>query len=341
MALLWMDGFEGYSDAWNVDCQNIVARRYAIGSSQIRLESGRFGGYSLVPYYSSSWIRTPALTTDDTLIVGFALRFWGVPNWNWFLQMQSNGIAGMGIGVDDAGILLVYKGNTVIAQTSEILVRSNKWIYVEFKVICDNINGSYELRVNGATILLDSGIDTQENQPYHDQVQIRGLQSSANYTPHIDDYYICDSTGSKHNDFLGQQRISPIWPNADTADIDWTPSTVIDHHTLVDEVDPDDDSEYVEDTVTDNEDIYEYSDILDFDVVEAVCLCTDVRVTDTTSYDLKTVVKSGGVKYDSAANTIGSTEYLTDLRLMANDPDTGTNWAVSGVNGLEMGVKVG
>jgi hypothetical protein len=341
MALLWMDGFEGYDDAWNVDCQGVVARRYAVGSSRIRLESGRFGGYSLVPHYTSSWIQTPVLTTDDTLIVGFALRFWGIPNNCHFFWMLSEGTQGMGIGVDDSGVVRVYRGGSIIAESTEILIRSNKWVYVEFKVVCDNTNGSYELRINGETILSDSGIDTQQNQPYHDQVFIRGYQYSASYTPHIDDYYICDSTGSKHNDFLGQQRISPIWPNADTADIDWTPSAAVDHYTLVDEVDPDDDSEYVEDTVTDNEDIYEYSDISDLDIVEAVCLCTEVRVTDVTSYDLKTVVKSGGTKYDSAADTIGSTEYLTNLRLMADDPDTGTDWAVSGVNGLEMGVKVG
>jgi len=35
MALLWIDGFEGYDDAVNVDCQSVVARRYAIGCFKI------------------------------------------------------------------------------------------------------------------------------------------------------------------------------------------------------------------------------------------------------------------------------------------------------------------
>jgi len=54
----------------------------------------------------------------------------------------------MGIGVDDSGVVRVYRGASIIAESTKILIRSNKWVYVEFKVVCDNTNGSYELRIN-------------------------------------------------------------------------------------------------------------------------------------------------------------------------------------------------
>jgi len=337
-----MDGFEGYEDADGAHARLEVGRRYTVGADSLRTKNGRFGGWCIVPAEITSWFKTPSLTTDDTLIVGFALKFVQVPNDAYFFWMYSDGSHGMGLGVDDSGVLCVYRDYVVIAATTEIVIRTNKWHYVEFKVVCDSVNGSYELRVNGQTVLSDTGIDTQVNEPYHDQVFIRGTYIDTTKTPWIDDYYICDSTGTKQNDFIGQQRILPIFPNADTTDIDWTPSAVVDHYTLVDEVDPEGDGEYVEDTVTDNEDIYGYENIAELDnEIAAVCLCTDVCVTDGTPYDLKTVVKSGGVKYDSAADTIDSTDYVTDLRLMADDPNTAVAWIQSGVNSVEMGIKVG
>jgi hypothetical protein len=151
-----------------------------------------------------------------------------------------------------------------------------------------------------------------------------------------------DGSGGSYNDFIGQRRVQVIVPDADTADVDWTPSAGSDHYPLVDDLDPDDDTTYIEDTVTDNEDIWKYEDITGFDSsVDALSLITDVRVTDVTPYDLKTVVKSGGTKYDSAAETIGGTDYLMKDRLMVDDPNTGSSWTQNGINSVEMGVKVG
>lgn len=344
MALLWVDGFEGYGDSDVQEVSTTLARRgYSVNSSRLYLhEDGRFNGFSLNPGGdNSAWFRTPALTTDDTFIVCFALKFESTIGTSTFCRMFSVDQVGMQIAVNSDGTFDMYRGGTFMKRSTANPCKAGLWCWVEFKVVCDNSSGSYELRVNGDNILSDSGIDTQVNQSYHDQVQFRGTGDGRFNSPRIDDLFIMDSTGAKHNDFIGQRRVLPIFPSGDTADVDWTASPGPNHYDMVDEQSPDADSTYVESDTTGEEDIWEYDDISGFDSIEALTLMTNVKVSDVTPYDFITVVKSGGTKYDSAAETIGNVDYLIKDRLMTEDPDTSSAWTQNGINNVEMGVEVG
>jgi hypothetical protein len=344
MALLWVDGFEGYSQVDGQQIYQELGRRYSIGGVYIRAQNdGRFGGWSAcVAYNNVTWFMTPSLTTDDTFIVCFAVKWLSSIGTDRFCEMWSDGTRGMGIRVLSTGEVDIYRGTTFIERSTLSPIKIGKWHWIEFKVVCDNSAGSYEVKVDGVTVLSASGVDTQQNLAYHDQVIFRGTGSNSSNTPRIDDLFIMDGTGGSYNDFIGQRRVLAITPNADTADVDWTVSGGSDHYALVDDLDPDDDTNYVEDSVTDEEDIWEYSDISAFDgSVDALSLITGVRITDASPYDLKTVVKSGGTKYDSSAETIGNSDYAMKDRLMVTDPDTGSAWTQNGINNVEMGVKVG
>lgn len=344
MALLWIDGFEGYGDTDNERVDSEMARRYTANNYLEVKSDGRWGGnWSIQPEYLNCDFKTPSLTTDSTLIVNFAIKWPFAEIYDvHFFSMWSNGTEGMRILMRGDGAIQVQRGTTTLATSMLSLICPQHWHWIEFKVVCDNTTGSYELKVDGNTVLSASGIDTQIGaSAYHDQVFFTGVSISTGKTPRFDDLIIMDGTGSSYNNFIGQRKIEAIVPTSDTADIDWTTSGGSTHYVLVDDLDPDDDTNYVEDTLSANEDIWGYSDLSGITSVDALCLITDVRVTDATSYDLKTTIKSGGTKYTSTADTISSTSYAMKDRLTVVDPDTSIAWTASGINSIELGVEVG
>jgi len=343
MALLWTDGFEGYGDTDGQAVADALARRYTVVGTHAVKDDGRFGGWSLQPNAKNYTLTTPSLTVDDTLIVCFALKF---PNYidriqSWFCDLFSSGTVGMRIGADADGALRVYLAGVELKRSAPSVVNTKRWHWLEFKVVCNNTTGSYELKVDGTSVLFDSGVDTQSNLAYYDQVMLSGVDRSSSETPRFDDLFIMDSTGVDHNNFIGQRRIVAIVPDGDTATVNWTVSGGANHWELVDDLDPDDDTNYVEDTVNTNQDRWTYEALADIDNIDSLCLITDVRVTDANTYDLITVVKSGGVEYPVNAGTIIVNTYAMHDRLMLVDPDTSVAWTQGGVNAVEMGVEVG
>lgn len=345
MALLWTDGFEAYGDANNERVQSIVGRRYTVANLLEVKSDGRWGsGWAMQPEYQNCSFKTPALTTDDTLIVCFALKWPDAEIGSGAIcSLWSSGTEGMKFGVLNDGVIKIWRGVTELGRSTPSIINFKRWQWIEFKVVCDNTVGSYELKVDGTSVLSASGVDTQiGGTAYHDQVSFTGVTISTVKTPRFDDLFIMDSTGSDYNDFVGQRRIVPISPDGDTATVNWTVSGGANHWELVDDLnDPDDDTNYVEDTISTNQDRWTYEALTTFDSIDSLCLLTDVRVTDANTFDLTTVVKSGGTEYTTNAGTISSTSYAVIDRLMTTDPDTSNSWTQSGINSVEMGVEVG
>lgn len=343
MALLWTDGFEGYGDTASERVEDIIGRRYEYAGFIEVKDDGRFGGWSIQPEYLNCWFRTPALTTNNTLIVCFALKWAYDFIYNGaFCSMYSDVDRGAGLGSQSDGTIILFLDAVEIARSVPGVLNYKKWHWIEFKVVCDNTAGSYEVKVDGKTVLSASGVDTQVGAlAYHDKMLFRGLSRSAVKVPRYDDLLIMDGTGVDYNDFIGQRRIVAIVPNGDTATVNWTVSGGANHWELVDDLDPDDDTNYVEDTVNTNQDRWTYEALADLDSIDSLCLITDIRVTDANTYDLITIVKSGGVAYPANAGTISVNTYAMYDRLMLVDPDTLVAWTQGGVNDVEMGVEVG
>jgi hypothetical protein len=344
MALLWFDGFEGYGDTADERVQDAMSRRYTTQNYLEIKNDGRWGsGWAIQPEYQNCDFVTPALTTNATMIVAFAVK-WpdDTMTWNSFCIMRSGGADGMGVSCINEGTLIVRRGTTEMARSVPGIFNFKRWHWVEFKVYCHNTAGTFEVKVDGNVILSATGVDTQVGATaYHDAVKFTGMNISTVKTPRFDDIVVMDGSGSEYNDYIGQRRVETIVPTSDTADIDWTTSSGSTHYVLVDDLDPDDDTNYVEDTVSANEDIWGYGNLSLVSTIDALCLHTDVRVTDATSYTLKTTVKSGGTKYTNSGDTISSTSYAIIDRLMLDDPDTSSAWTESGINAVEMGVEVG
>lgn len=343
MALLWIEGFEGLgtSIGGTPSPVGVVARKYSYVTweNTMDIETGRFSGYSMEFNSNGAYMRPLALTTDSTLVVGFAIRFTTTISNSQILSFYDGSTLGMNVRTVVGGELAVYRSGSLMDTTSGLGLVSGSWYYIEFKVVCNDTTGSYELRVGQVNVLSDSSVDTRAGaNNYHTTFQI-GI--SLQPVSRFDDLYCLDASGSENNDFLGNCKVVRIDPDGDDT-ANWTTSTPsANHFENVDEAVLDDDTSYVEDSTTNVTDLYDYESAPSLGTIYGLQINTECRETDANTFSIITPIESGGNQYDDSAQTIGTSSYITMRRITDTDPDTGNLWIESGINAAKFGIKVG
>ncbi|GAF81839.1 unnamed protein product, partial [marine sediment metagenome] len=163
--------------------------------------------------------------------------------------------------------------------------------------------------------------------------------------PHMewDDLYICDSLGSKNNDFLGDKQSALLLPNGNgtTSGLTGQDADSTDNYLNVDETDPDGDTTYNE-GVTTEKDTYDYEDLpADTKSVTAIGVQLLGKKVDAGAPDLIAVVRSGTTEEDSAAVGMTTDYTVGTQQIFEDDPDAGPgDWDETSVNAMEAGAKV-
>lgn len=181
------------------------------------------------------------------------LRF-GVGAANDTVEIVGN--ASFGINVYNGGVLVGSSAN------NSFVVGTYYWL--EAKVITGTGTASIEVRLNGATILLITGLTIGSIA--------RCLIGKSNgiHTGRFDDWVIWDNAGTINNDFLGDRRVVTVYMNADTIEADWTPSAGS-GFSCIDEATPSD-ADFVTANVAGDISEYQKQTIpVDINVVAAVC----------------------------------------------------------------------
>jgi hypothetical protein len=102
----------------------------------------------------------------------------------------------------------------------------NQFNYFEIKATIHDTTGSIELRINGVPALNLVNQDTRNaGTGVVNAIRIGGTNSFGPIWA-MDDLYICNTSGSTNNDFLGDIRVDTLYPNADGTYSQWTPSAV-------------------------------------------------------------------------------------------------------------------
>jgi hypothetical protein len=350
MALLFLDGCDLH--ATNAD----ILRRWTSASSGTNVDvvtnGGRFGG---------GCIRLRTVTADETVsktftspitgttIAGGAIRL--VPNVtsstnnSRLLQfLDSGGTVHLTLAWSSTDLLFrLYRGTTggALLGTSTATFLSDVWGYLEMKATIADSGGICVVRLDGATIINFTG-DTR-NAGTAEVATVRfssHFQSNDRYDLRLDDVYICDGSGSRNNDFLGDVRVSTLRPDADTTVADFTPDSGSTRFNRVNENIADGDTSYVESSTVGHKDLYEIANLsLTPTAIHAVQLATVARKTDSGSRTLRAIARSGTTTQNGATRTLGTSYVLYD-DILETDPATAGDWSQSAVNGLRIGVEV-
>jgi len=338
MALLWIEGFEGYGTT--LGSVSVAARGYSYADSSTYLAAGRMSGYSLYPNASTTiaFLTTPSLTTDTTLVAGCAIYF-TVSDRTASINFYYNGTLGVNVVFNPAASssIAARLGTTTLETYSgfQTQINANIWYYLELKCFCHPTDGTIEVRLNGTTIISLSGINTQTGaESYYNMVSLSG-----SYHCRLDDFYVCDGTGATCNDFQGVCKVIGIFPNADTATVQWTPSTGTTHYNLVDE-NPASNTDYVSTGTQSNTDLYLYPSLAGDSTIVGIQVNTQVNLSSGTSVIIESPIVSSGAVDLGPRTQVLSAGYYDARHISMTNPDTNAAWTVENLAAAQIGVKV-
>lgn len=157
------------------------------------------------------------------------------------------------IVVQSTGTISAMRGTasgTILGTSASPVVTAEAYQHIETLVFFSQTVGTVEVRVNGVTVLSLSGQDTVASTLVEcSQVAFclgpNVTASAPNVVSDLDDVFVYDDTGSFNNTFIGDRRVLTLFPNANTAQADWTPVGAATGYECIDENSPDGDTTYI------------------------------------------------------------------------------------------------
>jgi hypothetical protein len=231
----------------------------------------------------------------------------------------------------DASSLLA-SGTTVIATAF--------WYYVEVHIKIADASGDFEVKLDGVSEIDYSGDTKPSTNTTANNIQFRGGGGGSSNWSYIDDVVVNDVNGAANNTWPGQIRLQPIRPNAagDSAQFTRGGTDRGANWDQVDEV-PSVHTDYIYSTTVDHKELYNAGT---FTVPTGATVKNLVVVAvaglDSGAGNLTVGVKSTTEDFNSVDTALGvafkTVEYAVPL-----DPATGSAWAQSGIDGVQLGVK--
>lgn len=341
MALLFCDGFDHYSSAdigRHYDC-------FATGPGvwTINTSIKRTGAASLRCEDGDTEYMSKMLEKDiNTAIYGFGLYFSSISDHFGFQLIHRDGYQAT-ITIANDGTVQVRRGGstgTILGSSSAGTIVTGEWQHFEAKIYCHDSAGTYEVRVNEVAVVSGESADTQ-NLSHNDISAFRfGGSDTGNYC-YIDDFYICDDSGSHNNDFLGDRQIDTLYPTGAGNYTQMLPSGETNNWECVADTDWSDNNNEVESS-GELIDTYTFSGLTELvaDDINAV------QVTQMCDRKFGGTAQMSHVYRLSSVDYSGEFHYVRDwtepeMTIFERNPSGEGQWTYSQVEGGEFGIKQG
>lgn len=357
MALLYSDGF---------DVQDVPMRWTVTGTASdityataTRLGTGKAATLNSVTGNAVSLSMLRALPACTSIYAGAAVQV-GLESGNvndptanlfgvytdsgatghvYLRRMPTNAIA-LYRGDASTGTLFSPSG-TLIATTSAGLLDGN-WHYIEMYATINATTGQVTVRVDGKQVLSFTGNTKNGGTSTNiDAIRFRTGRylSSPNCVISIDDFYVCDATGTVNNTFLGDVRVQSMIPNAAGSSTQLSPTGSANNYANVGEV-PYVSTTYNASPTVGQRDTYGLSDLVaSTTTVYGLQSVAHMQKSDAGSASAKVTLKSGSGVYYDATQSLATTA-TSYVQVRETDPETAAAWTVAGANALEAGMEV-
>jgi hypothetical protein len=239
MALLFMDGFDNYNFLRLKWQENTRRSTFFIEDGV-----GRSGAAGL-KIYADATADTEFLghvfeNNLDHLVFGFAFKKIKVDGGYVRISFNDGETKQNQVDLYSTGIKWTLGDDSAESSVLSCLT-FNAWNYVEFKVKFHATLGEVHIRSGESEVLTLSGVNTiMTANPYADRIRLqnkRVADTNEDYA-YIDDVYLCDTTGTINNDFLGNCEVNSYRPISQGSNSDFLlPPTVsgVDNYTMVDD----------------------------------------------------------------------------------------------------------
>ena len=341
MTHLFVDGFDHYGTT----IANMEDGAWAEVEAGITLTAaGRTGTYCLrFTSSSGSAVRLALAATETVIGFGLAVRLTdGLPSGFLYLAgLQSPlNASQMNIRVTNLGAIEVVIGGSTYTSASQPIV-SDSWQHIEYFTTIHDTTGSFELRVDGVTVLSQTGINTDPQAESGVGSTVIGFYGASSVNTRFfnaDDYFLYNGSGTVNNTFLGDSRARLILPDSNETPQDWSVTGAASAYEAIDEVPPDDDTSYIAASTPNDESQFGLEDVpVDVVTLYGVMTFSRMKKTDAGSTTAQVSMVSGASEDDGTDHSIAeSYTYYKDV--FETDPNTGSLWTRAGFNAAEIKV---
>lgn len=341
MALRFCDSFDHYSlsdmlTKWtgNANSVNITpnsATNGRNGTSSLRL----------INWNGSMW---KLFDNQPSWYMGFAMTASSYITGAILCSFVNSGTTQIDLRVDSLRRLYVTRNGTTLA-TSTNTIAINTWNYIEFGATINSVTGSYNVNVNGINWLTATNINTQFTaNAYAETIYLGSANNTSTVaTIDFDDLYICDGTGTINNTFLGDIRIEYLTANgagSNTNLLIGGTSAAATNWASVKDIPQDVDNTFVYGNSVGQEDTYNLADMSSNPQnIYGVQTVLMIRKDDAGNRTASRIIRNGGADY-VGPTVAPSTSYQYFIDMLQQDPSTSGNWTLTGVNGMEMGMRI-
>lgn len=330
MADLFMDGFD-----WINSNLGIVTQRGWTYGGGLWSDTGRFSPSLAIK--TNGLFTAPVFAAAQTFGLAFAYRqdygIWGA---HTIVGFYDNGSNQCDVRVLGSGQVQLTRNGNVLATSAAALPAPDLWMHLEVKVtVASGTGGSMELRLNGVSFVSATNVNTQNTgSPSANQFFFGG--SSA--FPRYDDVILWNTSGSVNNNWHGDRKVLTRLPNGAGALAQWTPSAGANWQ-CVDEVTPNNDTDYVASSNAGDIDLYAHSGGL-AGTIHSAQVVAMARKDDAGLRQIRDIVRSGGTNYQGGlVHTLGS-GFQSFAEIWEADPNTAAPWTAANLNAAQFGVKL-
>lgn len=282
------------------------------------------------------------LDSQATWIVGVAFRIpdIGISTFR-ILTLRDGSTNQIYLHCNSVAQMEAVRGDGTVLGASTTRILSNRWYYLELKTTIHNSAGTVAVRLNENLEINLSSQDTQNTaNATADTIMLGDAVGQFVANIFYDDLYVLDGQAGK-NDFLGDIKIEYRAPNGNGNSSQFTGSdgNSTDNYLLVDEADPNDDTDYVESSTVGHKDTYTFQDLTNASgTVHGVQMIATAKKTDAGTRQIAHVARSSTNETDGATHTL-TTEYVMHHYPIETKPGGGA-YSISDFNSAEFGYKV-
>lgn len=319
----------------------VLVTRYNVGAGGVTINTsgGRFTGGALQATGGNQQSFNTRSTVSPTFRIGVAMYSdsWGNSGTtNFCLALIDTATVQCGLVVNNVSKLVEFRrGDGTLLATGTTVLNNSSWYYFELLVTISDAAGSGQLLIDGVQQFNVTGVDTKNTATTNiTSFRLTGQAANAGSTNRWCDMFWADAGPVSSREW----RVSLLSPDGDGAVSGWTPSTGTALWSLVDEVPPNGDADYISTATPGTQALFTLSDLpYDPQVVGAVQVSAYARKDDAGVREIALLLRPTSAITQGTTQAITSSYLDTYLQLWENNPDGGS-WTGGLVNGLQAGV---
>lgn len=361
MALLFLEGFEGYATTgdrilssgttrWTYSYHNVAPGFNAGTYRTAQVTAGNSRSYQVSSRYEG--MDMLAVPSSTELVMGFG-----------FYRGTSTvgvvaGICGFGFDDGSQGIVLAHSHSTGTLYasvpgawgqpganlgTASITLSLDQWYYIEVRAKLGTTTGEFEVKVDGVQVLNLTGINTAAGGITSYRVATFALHNLGNNWINFlyDDLYVCDTTGTTNNGFIGPLSVYSLMPTGAGSSTQLTATGAGTNWQCVNDATNNNATSYVSTGITGQKDYYTFQSLPGTVTnVAGVVLRTCSTLGTSGSRKLKMNMQYAASVISSALKVLSFGSWKQDYYAADLAPD-GTAWTPAKVNSTEAGVEAG